>query len=187
MGAKPGHEVSAETRAKISASLKGRKLGPSKLKGRKRSPESIAKQRGPRFSATCSVEDCDEPYAAKGMCRTHYTWMRRYGTTEPPAKREVGYHGVHIRARKVLPRQCAACGGTGDESPLEVALRHDAAEENLRVADRGELGLHAYSILEADYVRLCSRCHKRYDHTGPEGRTAIIAALSALADAAPNN
>lgn len=175
-GARPGHEVSAETRAKISASLKGRKLGPSKLRGRKRSPESIAKTTGHWFADTCALEYCDEPYAAKGYCRVHYWRIRRYGTPDLPPKPEIGYHGIHIRARKMLPRECAACGGDGSESPLQVALRHDAKEENLRVAER-KSGPQAYSVSELDYVRLCGKCHRRYDHSGPEGQAEIAAKI----------
>lgn len=185
-GALPGHEVSEETRAKISASLKGRKLGPSKLRGRKRSPESIAKTTGPRVSATCTLEGCDEPYVAKGFCRAHYTRLIRYGDPHPKPKREIGYDGVHIRARKMLPRQCSACGGDGTDSPLEVALRHDAPSENLRTAER-PLGPQAFSVSEFDYVRLCSRCHKRYDQCGPEGRAEIVAAISPFTDAASDD
>lgn len=32
----------------------------------------------------CSLSDCNNPYSAKGLCRSHYVMLRRRGTTDPP-------------------------------------------------------------------------------------------------------
>jgi len=112
------------------------------------------------------------------------------GTTDDPPEpvgelahrwsgENVGYHGVHIRARKLLPKQCRACGVT--EGRLQVALRHDTAEANLRTFDylkKGKPATILYSVKTDDYVRLCEACHRRYDSPRAATRAPIIAAIT---------
>jgi len=35
-------------------------------------------------SQLCKVDECEQPFHAKGWCKTHYSRMYRYGTTAPP-------------------------------------------------------------------------------------------------------
>ena len=191
VGAQYGHEVSPETRAKISAALMGHK-GHQGNVGRKEDPE-VTKKRADKLRSpftTCSVEGCEEAHRCRSWCKTHYWRMLRTGTTDDPAERigelaqnwsgdNVGYHGVHIRARKILPKQCRACGAT--EARLQVALRHDAAAANLRTHDylkNGTLVTLAYSVKTDEYVRLCETCHRQYDSPIEAKRLVIIEALT---------
>lgn len=78
---------------------------------------------------------------------------------------DVGYSGIHKRARAVLPMECSladdSCRGH-----LEVALRHDARGP-IRVDGRGP-----YSPLVDDYWRLCRSHHNRCDGKIPPLRTS---------------
>jgi hypothetical protein len=181
-GRKLGHEVTPETRAKISATLKGRKLGPSKLRGRKRDPDVVkAVAASLRQHVTCTVEGCDRPHCAKGLCGTHYARWRNHGdptvkTPNPEGSAhpqwkgdEVGYDAVHVRLKQTLPRVCAVCGETAGR--LEVALLHTA--QDLRTHKSGP-----YSVTASDYVRMCVRCHRRYDSPKAETRRTIEEALA---------
>lgn len=178
VGRKPGHEVSAETRAKISASLKGRKaLTPTNV-GRKQPREEVEKRaalmRSPLHGTVCKAPGCEKIQASIGLCSTHYARWWRTGSIADPPVRETGYHGVHIRARKNLPRKCLACGGDGSASPLQVALTHNPHPLSIRTDPRGQI----YSINPADYIRLCAKCHKQYDSPIQARRDAIIALLT---------
>jgi len=181
MGAKPGHSVSPETRARISASLAGRKLPASKLRGRKQNPEHVAARAAAtrRWPATCQIEGCERVHDSRGWCSTHYRRWRLYGDPFHVTPRRAGsdhpnwkgdgisYSAVHLRAQAVLPRSCAACGAT--DARLEVALRHDAGPEHLR--DDTTNG--PYSVRLEDYVRLCVTCHRRYDSPRAETRRSV--------------
>lgn len=43
--------------------------------------------------AACSVNECDQPRHARGVCTTHYARLRRHGTCDPPANLTRGRHG----------------------------------------------------------------------------------------------
>lgn len=73
---------------------------------------------------------------------------------------QVGYSGIHKRARAALPAICALGDGTC-RGGLEVALRRDATGP-LREDHRG-----LYSPLVGDYWRLCRSHHNRYDGKEP--------------------
>jgi hypothetical protein len=77
---------------------------------------------------------------------------------------DVGYSGIHKRARAVLPRECANADQTC-LGRLEVALRSDATGP-LRQDKRGW-----YSASIDDYFRLCRSHHNRYDGKRPPART----------------
>lgn len=77
---------------------------------------------------------------------------------------DVGYSGIHKRARAALPHECALADHTC-KGGLEVALRHDA-EGPLREDKRG-----VYSPRLADYWRLCRSHHNRYDGKQPPPET----------------
>lgn len=174
--------MSPETRAKISAALAGRKLGPSKLRGRKQPPEvARARAEGQRKHDTCTIEGCGGSHTARGYCSKHYErWrthgdptvkLRQAGDTHPCWKGEdVGYDAVHWRARTLLPRQCAACGTTSGR--LEIALLRTATDV------QEAPGHGPYSTNPDDYVRLCVTCHRRYDSPRLDTRTPIEEALT---------
>lgn len=81
---------------------------------------------------------------------------------------EVGYSGIHKRARAALPLQCAHADATC-VGHLEVALIHDARGP-LRMDKRGQ-----FSPLIEDYIRLCRSHHNRYDGKGPPPSTRFRA------------
>ena len=66
----------------------------------------------------------------------------------------VGYHGVHHWVIRELgrPEKCEHCG-------TESAKKFEWANKD-----------HTYKRIKEDYMRLCTRCHRRYDyennHTG---------------------
>lgn len=192
-GARLGHEVSAETRAKISAALTGRKLaGPSPLKGRKLDPE-LVKRRSASLRTydtdICSIEGCERKRNALGLCGTHYYRQRMHGHTGDPPKRkraaeatnwkgrDAGYSAVHIRARH-LPKICSVCGTT--EGRIEIALRHDAPPDNIKTHD----GV-PYSVDASDYLRMCVRCHRRYDSPRADTREPIETVVAGLPRLSP--
>lgn len=134
---------SAETRARISAAKMGHEV----------TPEARAK-----FSASVSRALIGRPVAevtrariaAKQAGENGHNWQGD----------QVGYSGIHERARVALPLSCAhadtTCAGK-----LEVALRRDAAGP-LREDRRG-----FYSPRIEDYFRLCRSHHNRYDGKRP--------------------
>lgn len=81
---------------------------------------------------------------------------------------QIGYSGIHKRARKVLPLVCsqadASCCGH-----IEVALRHDAVGP-FGTDKRGE-----YSKRVEDYWTLCRSHHNRYDGKEPPPETRMRA------------
>lgn len=89
---------------------------------------------------------------------------------------EVGYSGIHKRARAVLPQACAledeTCMGK-----LEVALRREAVGP-FRWDTRGR---GRYSPRVEDYWRLCRSHHNRYDGKQPPPETWIRRGADALA------
>jgi hypothetical protein len=186
MGAKPGHSVSAETRAKISQSLKGRKLGPSKLRGRKQTPEQVeARIKSLRTRPeTCVIDGCEKPTNARNWCGMHYYRWRKHGDPmwEPTQRYgaetgnwkgdEASYGAVHRRARLSLPHKCAACGT--EDGRLELALLHNVPAEYLK-----RDGRHGpFSTRPDDYIRLCVTCHRRYDSPKQETRAKIEVMLT---------
>jgi hypothetical protein len=70
---------------------------------------------------------------------------------------DVGYMGMHKRARAVLPRRCASADGSC-AGQLDAALRSDAPAEFLRHTPYG-----THSTRLEDYIRLCRSHHVRYD------------------------
>ena len=66
---------------------------------------------------------------------------------------DLGYSGVHLRVRRALPAVCLHCGTT--QGQIDAALLHGRGSKTDR---RG-----VFSTALADYIRLCSSCHKVYD------------------------
>lgn len=100
---------------------------------------------------------------------------------------EIGYRGAHDRARKVLPKECAR-GDDTCKGPLQVAFRHDAPAEFVRVYDGPNekfLGLRYYvgPNVADGYMRLCASHHGRYDRNicGPKLNVRRVQLLRALA------
>lgn len=79
---------------------------------------------------------------------------------------DVGYGGIHKRARAGLPLECALADDTC-RGRLEVALRHEATGP-LR---RDNQGRGWYSPVLEDYWRLCRSHHNRYDGKAPPEST----------------
>lgn len=110
-----------ETRAKISAALKGNRNGEGRTPGQKRTPEMRA-----RMSAA-----------------------RRAGSE---ARGPLSYSAVHKRLRKDrgTPSLCEHCGTTMAKK-FEWAYTGPGHESG------------AYSANLADYIRLCTSCHIKFD------------------------
>ncbi len=54
---------------------------------------------------TCTVEDCNRPHLAKGMCFMHYGRMKRSGTTDDPRPNGVMVdHPHYVRWRQLMTR-----------------------------------------------------------------------------------
>lgn len=136
--------MTPEVRAKISATLKGRKLSAetrAKMSaGQKRrlprSPEFREKMRAVRLGVHI-----------RGV--------------------EVGYDTAHSRAQALLKDvECEMSDETCKGRP-ECALRHDAPEEFIRVGTGRKEGFRYYvgpNPLDG-YIRLCRSHHYRYDRT----------------------
>ena len=84
---------------------------------------------------------------------------------------DVGYSGIHKRARAALPQECSLADATC-RGRLEVALMHDAVGP-LREDRRG-----VYSPRLEDYWRLCRSHHNRYDGKEPPPETRFGRALA---------
>lgn len=125
-----GVTLSAEHRANVSAALRGR---PKSVEHRAATKAAL---QDPALRARLSESQLGE---------LNTRW---HGD-------QVGYQGVHHRARKGLPAECAECGAT---ERLEVSLRHDAPWEALRSDSDG-----VFSTRPEDYRRLCHDCHATYD------------------------
>lgn len=108
-------------------------------------------------SDSCSMDTRDKIAAAQSGS-LGYQWRGD----------EVGYSGIHKRARAALPAECALADNTCN-GRLEVALRRDA-EGPLRHDKRG-----LYSSSLDDYFRLCRSHHNRYDDKRPPERTLFRA------------
>jgi hypothetical protein len=52
---------------------------------------------------TCSIDNCDKPTVAKGLCRTHYMRLRRAG--DPNTVRKAGRPEDYLKAEFRLPFQ----------------------------------------------------------------------------------
>ncbi len=85
---------------------------------------------------------------------------------------DVGYNGIHKRARVVLPMECehqdSSCKGR-----LEVALRQDAA-----IRKWSDSRQRWFSPDVDDYMRLCKSHHMRYDGVAPPPETRTGRALA---------
>ena len=88
----------------------------------------------------------------------------------------VGYSGVHKRARAALPLTCSLADDTCC-GKFEVALRKDAMGP-LRSDKRG-----VYSPNLEDYWRLCRSHHNRYDEKEPPLETRFSRGKRAVARA----
>jgi hypothetical protein len=117
---------------------------------------------------TCTIEGCDKPHFGHGWCQMHYTRNRRHGCPmrlATPTPRgfykgdRVGYAGVHYRIRiergPAREYDCLHCEGPA----REWALNHDTPAERLRSGTEGE----TFSLNTADYLPLCTPCHRKYD------------------------
>jgi hypothetical protein len=188
MGAKVGHTVSAETRAKISAKLKGRPITPAvleKRQGRKLTPQHRARigasLRSPLTS--CTVDDCEVPPYAHGFCVRHYTNLKRHGDplyvrdrsgpNHPNWKgSDIGYVGIHHRLRSRIPEPdiCALVDGTCKGRLAWAFRRQDVPQDQWLYEDmhwRGRVRHVPYTTNLADYWRLCGSHHVRYDRDLP--------------------
>lgn len=98
----------------------------------------------------CSIEGCEHPHAARGVCRYHYNKIRNSGTA-------VTYNEVHsaIIAQRGDARlqRCIDCGGQarqwsyGYRDPNEL---------------RSETGAR-FSADPAQYDARCIKCHQQFD------------------------
>lgn len=141
--------------------------------------DPVRKQRG-----TCSIDGCDEPHTAKGLCRRH--WWLEYGNAIRNERRTAAKE----------PRVCAFCGGPvpqerrrkGDRSYCsdEHKQAQRKAEGRLNAAVRKSYFKNRYSLTveEIDEVAANGTCdicgtnewggrhnrpHVDHDHSGPVG------------------
>lgn len=144
--------MSAETRAKLAAARRGKKM----------SAGHRAKLSSPEVRAKISATMTGRPLSPDHRAHITETQQLRYSREKSPNWRgdEAGYSAVHLRARKVLPLACALADDTC-KGRLEVALRHGSLPESRRrfsaVKDLW------YSTSTDDYWRLCRSHHVRYD------------------------
>ena len=47
---------------------------------------------------TCSVDGCDRPHNARGLCSLHYRLVVKYGSIEPPPKSATDFHSALLSA-----------------------------------------------------------------------------------------
>jgi len=110
-----------------------------------------------KISATNTAKFIQDPEFRANIATANY-----HGT-------EIGYVGAHQRARKALPQECATPDDTC-KGPSQVAFRHDAPAEYVRVYDgpdeqhRGRLYFVGPDPADG-YMRLCQSHHQRYDRS----------------------
>jgi hypothetical protein len=144
---------------------RGQSLGGSELRSKAgRWPSQI------RSDPICSVEGCDKPRHAIGLCSMHEARLRRHGdvsTVRSPPPRlgadngswigdEASYHTIHNRVRyqrgPASSQVCALCGNQA----LHWSYDHTDTDERA--------GLDGpYSLDLARYRPLCVPCHKVFD------------------------
>jgi hypothetical protein len=152
---------SAETRAKISAALMGRKtLG---------------------YPSTCVI--CGDPVVLTNSSARFVARKRGYSYCPPPKRAclavsrgknlsqrgaahpgwrgdAVGYEGAHHRLARTRGR-CVDCGRLAKD----WSLKKNAPEEFLRVSAGGWHKGQVFSIRTEDYEPRCRRCHGAHDGT----------------------
>lgn len=189
-GRKFGHPVSAETRAKISAKLKGRKMPEEQRLRMVGKPPSaaLAASRGKPLSAEhrakigaalktqtgpCSVEDCDRGAKIRGWCNRHYRIWRRHGDPEAPDQRVVksgpkatNWKGDDASTSAVHFRaqkmlpRVCALADETCKGRLEASFRRHDTPQEFWIA----APTGPYSTNLDHYWRLCRSHHVRYDH-----------------------
>lgn len=129
-----------------------------------------------RVVRVCSIEDCDRPMEAGGLCGLHY--MRKYrhgdpmvrlptvaeqpqpvGADHPSWKGEnIGYSGAHMRLRRArglaTNLTCIDCLGPAEH----WSFNHSTPLDRTLTAKEGP-----YSANVDDWDPRCVSCHKRYD------------------------
>lgn len=116
----------------------------------------------------CSVDTCDRPLCAKGLCRLHWERQHKTGTTDDPKPRAglnsmwkgdaATYGAVHLRMSSgPRPDTCEECGASGVR--FEWALRADVPRNAIKTSPDGL----AYSTDPSHYRNLCARCHNVQD------------------------
>jgi hypothetical protein len=108
-------------------------------------------------SHQCSVDGCEALVLARELCSLHYQRWQAHG--DPlivlPSGRSRGssenYFTLHnrVRADRGTPSYCEHCGTTDPEIPYDWAFNHTGSYSNVN-----------------DYIRLCRRCHVRFDRNG---------------------
>jgi hypothetical protein len=134
MGAKPGHEVSPETRAKISAALRGK---PNGRLGYETPAETRAKISVKLTGRTLSAETRAKMTAS------------RSGTKSSKYKGDAATkEAKHIWLVKYHPKsgRCEECGETAE---TQYAFKHHPGP---------------YTRNREDYRELCDPCHRTYDY-----------------------
>lgn len=124
-----------------------------------------------RIRKACSVDGCERPHRARGLCVTHYQattdhgppdeldLRRRTGPANPLWKPppEITYVGAHGRLRRQLgPAPAHICARCGGREALHWALINGAES----VTNDGH---QRVSPDPSDYEPLCVPCHKRVD------------------------
>jgi hypothetical protein len=138
----PSHigDVSEEARRKMSEAKKGHKLWV----GRKHSDEARTRM--------------SEAKKGRTLAEKH---KRKVGEALRSRKgARITYIAAHFRHTKVLAAACLHCGREPETGKsFACALQHDVPEDCLLFSKEG----WAYSVNEDHYIRLCSKCHGRYD------------------------
>jgi hypothetical protein len=158
-GGQPGHTVSAETRAKISAKLRARKVSDAEraqqlenlAKGR--TQDVMAARRGrtlteehkakigralKRLDPECSVDGCDSPAKAYNMCPMHYgRWKNHGDPLAEPRRAEAKYESEAYNWRGDEVGYDAVHIRMKKSLPSTCALADESCKGRLEVAFRG--------------------------------------------------
>ncbi|TAJ21837.1 MAG: hypothetical protein EPO65_00625 [Dehalococcoidia bacterium] len=128
-------------------------------KGQKWTEEQKAKLRGrPAWNAgKTRAEDARIPTPWKGKTRDDQTRAKIRNSVQALKGDDVGYGAAHHRVRVALgtPSRCEHCGTTS-------AARYEWAY----TGPGHDSGQKPYSVDPADYVRLCTTCHFKFDGKG---------------------
>jgi hypothetical protein len=168
--ADPGPRVvSSETRQKLSDAFKGKvpakAIAASNIvwRGRKHSGEAKAKMSKAKKGGTLTEEHKRKVgEALKGRRPSDSAIANAAAAKRIPAGSRIAYMTAHHRHHKLLPTDCLHCGRKPGKRRFPCALQQGVPESDL-LFDAGR----AYSPNEDHYIRLCLRCHSRYDHAHP--------------------
>jgi hypothetical protein len=114
------------------------------------------KERGVVQTRKCSIDGCERPFVAKGMCQPHY--MKQYMGGHSSA-----YSAAHQAVRKEFgpasSHVCVLCGGQAKDWGYMGDGESDPCAAQ---APRGQW----YSTDVTQYRPLCRPCHGQLDRTG---------------------